>query len=285
MDTVHTTLSGTGRTVTIGPGLPTVVIGERINPTGKKRLAEMLGAGDLSLVREMAKTQVAAGADVLDVNVGLAGGDEVALLRRAVQAVAEVVDVPLSIDTANVQALEAALRVAPGRPLINSVSGKEKSLGAVLPLAKEYGAVVIGLTMDERGISRDAPARLEIAARIVERAEALGIPRQDVVIDCLALTVGAEPQSARVTLETVRLVRERLGVNVNLGGSNVSFGLPDRRVINQAFVAMAIAAGMTCVIADPAQVCGAVRAADLLLGRDEYASRYISHYRTTQKES
>jgi 5-methyltetrahydrofolate--homocysteine methyltransferase len=278
-----TALSGTGKTVTIGPGLPTVVIGERINPTGKKRLAAALVAGDLDLICEMAKAQVAAGADALDINVGIAGGDEAALLRRTVQAVAEVVGVPLCIDTASPRALEAALRVAPGRTLVNSVNGEEKSLSAVLPLVKEFGAAVIGLTMDERGIPKDAATRLEIAARIVKRAEALGISRNDVMIDCLVLPVGAEPQSGCVTLEAVRLVRERLGVNVNLGVSNVSFGLPDRPVINQAFVTAAIAAGMTCLIADPASLCAAIRATDLLLGRDEFAERYISHYRATRK--
>ncbi len=280
---MNTTVSGSGKTVTIGQGLPTVVIGECINPTGKKRLAAALAAGDLDLVREMALAQVASGADIVDVNVGIAGGDEVDLLPRAVRAVAEVVDVPLSIDTTHARALEAALRVAPGRPLINSVNGKEQSLAAVLPLAKEHGAAVIGLTLDERGIPKDTATRLEIAAKIVERAEAQGIPREDVIIDCLVLPVGAEPQSARVTLEAIRLVRENLGVNVNLGASNVSFGLPNRQIINQSYIVMAILTGMTCVIADPAGLCAPIRAADLLLGRDEYAARYISHYRATRK--
>ncbi len=280
---MNTTVSGSSKSVTIGSGLPTVVIGECINPTGKKRLAAALAAGDLELVREMALAQVASGADLVDINVGIAGGDEVDLLPRAVQAVMEIVDVPLSIDTANARALEAALRVAPGRPLINSVNGKEQSLAAVLPLVREHGAAVIGLTLDERGIPKDAATRLEIAARIVERAEAQGIPREDVIIDCLVLPVGAEPQSAGVTLETIRLVRENLGVNVNLGASNVSFGLPNRQIINQSYIVMTIIAGMTCVIADPASLCAPIRAADLLLGRDEYAARYISHYRATRK--
>ena len=280
---MRTMLSGAGKTVTIGSGLPTAIIGERINPTGKKRLAAALAAGDFDLVREMAQAQVAAGADVLDVNVGIAGGDEVTLLVRAVQAVAEVVDVPLCIDTANPQALEAALQVAPGRPLVNSVNGEEKSFGRILPLVKKYGAAVIALPMDEHGIPKDATTRLQIATKLVECAESYGIPRQDVIIDGLVLTVGAEPQSGHVTLETVRLVREKLGVNIILGASNVSFGLPDRQLINQTFLAMAIAAGMSCAILDPASMCGPVRASDLLLGHDEYASRYIAHYRRTQK--
>lgn len=276
---MFTTLSGISKIITIGPDLPTVVIGERINPTGKKLLAAALASGNLDIVREMAKAQVAAGADVLDVNVGIAGCDEVGLLCRAVQAVSEVVDVPLCIDTANPKALEAALRVAPGRPLVNSVNGEEKSLGKVLPLVKEYNSAVIALAMDERGVSKNVATRLEIAAKIVERAESLGIPRQNVIIDCLVLTVGAEQGSGRVVLETVRLVREKLGLNVNLGASNVSFGLPDRHVLNQSFVAMAIAAEMNCVIADPASLCFNVRAADLIMGWDEYSARYISYYR------
>lgn len=281
---MFTTLSGTGKTVTIGPDLPTVVIGERINPTGKKSLAAALASGNLVLVREMAKAQVAAGADVLDVNVGIAGCDEVDLLRRAVLAVSEVADVPLSIDTANPKALEAALKVAPGRPLVNSVNGEEKSLGRVLPLVKEYKTAVIGLTLDERGVPRDVVTRLEIATKIVGRAEALGIPRQDILIDCLVLPVGTEQLSARIVLEAIEFVRERLGVNVNLGASNVSFGLPDRQVLTQSFVSIAIASGMNCVIADPACLCATVRAADLLMGRDEYAARFISYYRTTQQQ-
>lgn len=281
---MRTTLSGTGKAVTIGSGLPTVIIGERINPTGKKRLAAALAAGDLDLVREMAQAQVAAGADVLDINVGIPGGDEVTLLRRAVQAVVEVVDVPLCIDTTNAQALEAALQVAPGRALVNSVNGEEKSLGTVLPLVKKYGAAVIALPMNERGIPKDAATRLRLATTLLERAEALGIPREDVIIDGLVLTVGAEAQSGHVTLETVRLVRETLGVNVNLGVSNVSFGLPDRQLLNQNFLAMALAVGMTCAILDPASMCATVRACDLLLGHDEYAARYISYYRRSQKK-
>jgi len=277
-------LSGTGKNITIGQGLPTVIIGERINPTGKKRLAAALASGDLELVREMAKAQVVSGADVLDVNVGIAGCNEVDLLCRAVQAVSDVADVPLCIDTTNPQALEAALKVAPGRPLVNSVNGEEKSLGQVLPLVKEYKTAVIGLTMDGRGVPRDAATRLEIATKIVQRAEALGISRQDVVIDCLALTLGTEQESALAVLEAVRLVREKLGVNVSLGASNISFGLPNRQVLNQTFVAMAISAGINCVIADSAGLCATVRAADLIMGRDEYASRYITYYRAAQKQ-
>lgn len=276
---MFTTLSSVGKIVTIGPGLPTVVIGERINPTGKKLLAAALASGNLDMVRDIAKAQIDAGADVLDVNVGIAGGDEVDLLPRAVQAISEVVDVPLCIDTANPKALEAALKIAPGRTLVNSVNGEEKSLGRVLPLVKEYNAAVIALAMDERGVPKDAETRLSIAIKIVEQAESLGIPRQDVIIDCLVLTVGAEQGSGRVVLEAVRLVRENLGLNVSLGASNVSFGLPDRHVLNQSFVAMAIAAGMNCVIADPASLCFNVRAADLIMGRDEYSARYISYYR------
>lgn len=281
---METRLSGISKEVVIAGHLPTVLIGERINPTGKRRLAAALKKGNLEPVRKEALAQVEVGADVLDVNVGAAGVDEVALLPRTVRAVMEVVDAPLCLDSPNPDALRAALEVyrqlAPeGKPLINSVSGEEKSLSRVLPLVREYGVAVIGLTMDEGGIPSEPGKRGSIACRIVERAEAMGIPREDVVIDCLALTVGADHQAALVTLEAVRLVAQELGVNQTLGASNVSFGLPDREVINAAFLAMAIAEGVTCPIVDAAKARPFVLAVDLLLGRDEYAMRYIRHYR------
>ncbi|HHS96287.1 MAG TPA: pterin-binding protein [Chloroflexi bacterium] len=281
---METVLKSAQKTVVIGPEKPTVLIGERINPTGKKRLAAALAAGDLEIVRKEAVAQVEAGADVLDINVGAAGVDEVEILPRAVRAVMEVVDVPVCIDTANVDALRAALEVhrelAPeGKPLINSVNGEEARLEAVLPLVAEYGAAVIGLTMDDEGIPSTPERRLAVARKIVERAEALGIPRADVVIDCLAMTVGADSNAARITLEAIRMVRDELGVNQTLGASNVSFGLPDREMINQVFLGMVILAGVNCPIVDAAKVRPAILAADLLLGRDAYGMRYIRAYR------
>ena len=279
---METILRGSTQSVTISPEWLVVIIGERINPTGRRRLAAQLREGDLSLVRQEAQAQVAQGAAVIDVNVGAAGVDQVEMLPRAVAAAAEAVDVPLAIDTDNPQALEAALALCPGRPLVNSVTGEEKSLQAVLPLVKEYGAAVIALTMDEAGIPDTPEKRLGVARKIVERAEAMGIPRQDVIVDCLALCVGADHRAAAVTLEAMRRVREELGVNLVLGASNISFGLPDRAAINDLFLAMAICQGLTCAITDPAHTRRAILISDLLMGRDEFAMHYISFFRQQQ---
>lgn len=281
---METILKSARKTVVIGPERPTVLIGERINPTGKKRLATALAEGDLEIVRQEAVAQVEAGADVLDVNVGAAGVDEVKMLPRAIRTVMEVVDVPVCIDTANVGALRAALELhrelAPeGKPLINSVNGEEARLERVLPLVAEYGAAVIGLTMDDEGIPQVPERRLEIARKIVERAEGMGIPRVDVLIDCLALTVGADSRAGRVTLDAIRLVRQELGVNMTIGASNISFGLPEREVINQVFLSMAILEGVNCPIVDAARMRPAILAADLVLGRDDYGMRYIRAYK------
>jgi 5-methyltetrahydrofolate--homocysteine methyltransferase len=288
---METILKSAQQTVTIRPEKPTVLIGERINPTGKKRLAAALGEGDLEIVRMEAEAQVEAGADVVDVNVGATGVDEVALLPQAVRLVMETVKVPVCIDSANAEALRAALAVhkelAPeGKALVNSVNGEEANLERVLPLVAEYKTAVIGLAMDDDGIPPTPEKRLAVARKIVERAGALGLPRGDVVIDCLALTVGADDsQAGRITLEAIRMVREELGVNMTLGASNVSFGLPEREVVNWAFLAMAIQNGVNCPIVDAAKVRPAILAADLLLGRDEYALRYIKAYRKRRRTS
>ena len=276
-------VSSATKEVVISDSRPTVLIGERLNPTGKAKLAAALQAGDMKVVQAEALAQVQAGADVLDVNVGVPGVDEVSLLPRAVQAVMEVVDVPLCLDSHNVKALEAALKVYRGKPLVNSVNGEERSMSDLLPLIKERGAVVIGLTMDEKGIPGDAEGRLEIARRIVQRAGALGIPREDVVIDCLAMAIGVDSQAGMVTLETIRRVKAELGVNMTFGGSNISFGMPDRPLLNGAFMAMAIAAGITCPIVNVSQIRPAILAVDLALGRDRHAARYIKAYRQRQK--
>jgi len=285
---METVLQGRGKKVVIGDGRPTVIIGERINPTGKKKLAAALVAGSLEVVHQEALAQVEAGADVLDVNVGAAGVDETALLPQAVKRVIETADVPICIDTADGKALAAALAMhkelnPDGKPLINSVNGEEASLARVLPLVQEYGAAVIGLCMDDDGIPETPEGRLKVAEKIVERAEAQGISRENVLIDCLALTVGADSKAAWTTLEAIRLVRETLGVNLALGASNVSFGLPEREVLNGAFIAMAIAQGLNCPIVDAAKVRPYILAADLALGRDGYAMRYIKAFRKRKK--
>ena len=274
-----TTVSSTAKEVLIGFDQPTVLIGERINPTGRKKLAAALQAGDLDVLRREAIAQVQAGADILDVNVGTSGVDEVALLPQAVKVVMAAVDVPLCLDSDNPKALAAALRVYKGRPIVNSVNGQEDRLREVLPLIKEYGAVVIGLTMDDEGIPKDSDRRVAIAHKIVERAQALGIPREDIIIDSLALTVATDGKAALATLDTIRRVKAEFGVNQTLGASNISFGLPERPIINHAFLALAIAAGVTCPVVHAAQVRPAILATDLLLGRDHYAMRYIKGYR------
>lgn len=279
---METIIKSESREAVIGPERPTVIIGERINPTGKKLLAQALTEGDMSRVQALARSQTAEGADILDVNVGAAGVDEVRILPEAVRAVMDVTDLPLSLDSANPEALRAALRVYRGKALINSVNGEARSLDRVLPLVKEYGAAVIGLCMDEGGIPGDAAARVAVADKILERAAAMGIPAEDVLIDCLALSVCADSRAARVTLEAIQMVRERLGVNMSLGVSNVSFGLPDRGAINGAFLTMAIMAGVNAPIVDPALARKPALIADLLLGRDEYAMRYVSYYRAQQ---
>jgi 5-methyltetrahydrofolate--homocysteine methyltransferase len=286
---METVLLGTGKKVVISGDRPTVIIGERINPTGKKKLSAALVAGDLGIVRQEALAQVEVGADVLDVNVGAAGVDEVDLLPKAVKLVMETVDVPICIDTADAEALAAALamhkELAPeGKPLINSVNGEEERLESVLPLVAEYGAAVIGLCMDDEGIPEEPERRLAVAKKIVERAEGLGVSRQDIVIDCLALTMGADSKAGWKTLESVRLVKAELGVNITLGASNISFGLPDRETINGAFIAMAIYNGLNCPIVDAAKVRPFILAADLALGRDEYAMRYIKAFRQMAKK-
>lgn len=276
---METRVSTATREVVIADDQPTVLIGERINPTGKKRLSEALKAGNLEIISQEALAQVQARADIIDINVSMFGVDEVTLLSQAVRAVMDTVDVPLCLDSANPQALAAALKVYQGKPLINSVTGEEHSLGKVLPLVKEYGAAVIGLVQDDEGIPSNPEGRLAIAYKIVDRAEAVGIPRQDIIIDCLAFSVGADTSSALVTIETARRIKAELGVNLTLGASNVSFGLPDRNLLNSAFVVMVIAAGVTCLIVDVAKVRPTVVAADLVLGHDKHARRYIEAYR------
>jgi 5-methyltetrahydrofolate--homocysteine methyltransferase len=284
---MQTILSYKDRQVLIGPDQPFVIIGERINPTRRKKFAETMAQGDFSLVQEDAQKQVAAGAQVLDVNAGIPGGDEPALLRAAVEAVTQVVQVPLCLDSANPDALQAALEIYPGKALINSTTAEETMMGRVLPLVKKYGAVVIGVITDETGIPATPQARLEAARKLVERADRFGIPAEDVVIDCLALTVSADHNAARVTLDSLQLVQEELGVNLSLGASNVSFGLPDRKIINTAYLALAIGRGLTAAITDPTvpEVRTTLLACDTLMGHDEFAMGWIKAYRKRVKEA
>ncbi|MGE5222684.1 MAG: dihydropteroate synthase [Omnitrophica WOR_2 bacterium] len=285
---METILKSASHEVVIAPDQPTVIIGERINPTGKKRLAEALREGNLDLVLAEAQNQVEVGADVLDLNVGTAGVDEVALLPKVLKMVMQAVPTPVSIDSSNPAVLKAALEahreIAPqGKPLVNSVTGEEARLNSVLPLVAEYHAAVIGLTMGDEGIPKTPEKRLEVAQKILERAASFGIPPEDILIDCLAMTVGADSGAGVVTLNAIRLVKEKLGVNMALGASNVSHGLPEREVVNQAFVVMTIMNGVNAPIVDANKMRPAVLAADLLLGRDEFASRYIKDFKKRQK--
>lgn len=279
---MKTLLSSARKTVTIDTEGAFVIIGEKINPTGRKKMAEALQAGNLDYVRSLAIDQVKMGADLLDVNVGVAGMDDVTLMPEIVKLVAAEVDVPLCLDSPNPKALEAGLAVAPGKPLVNSISGEESRLKNILPLVKERRAAVIGLVMDDEGIPATPEARLRVAEKIVERAARLGVPVEDVIIDPLVMAVGSDSQAGLVTLDTIALVHEKLGVNINLGASNVSFGLPDRPTVNMAFLALAMGAGASCAITDPLKLTGFIRAADLLLGRDDYGMRYIRYFRMVQ---
>lgn len=280
---IETRISSATREVIIGHNHPTVLIGERINPSGKKTLANALKTDSLESVCSEALAQVQAGADILDINVGVFGIDEVALLPRAIQAVVDTVEVPLCFDSADPSALEAALKIYRGKPIINSVTGEERSLSRILPLVKEYGAAVIGLVQDDDGTPNNTKRRVEIAHKIVARAEVVGIPREDIIIDCLAHAVGADTNSGPAVIDAIHQIKTELGVNLTLGASNISFGLPDRELLNNSFLAIAIAAGITCPIVDSAKVRPTVLAADLILGRDSYASSYTMAYRQRQQ--
>jgi 5-methyltetrahydrofolate--homocysteine methyltransferase len=280
---METVLRGTGKPVVVSPERPFVIIGEKLNPTGRKKMAEALRQGDLATLEELATSQVRAGAQVLDINVGLPDIDAVRWMTDLVTRLGAIVPTPFCLDSPDPRVLAAGLAAAPGKALVNSVSGEEKRLGEVLPLVKEHGAAVIGLIMDDSGIPATPEARLKVAEKILERAVRMGIPQEDVIIDALAMAVSADPRAGWVTLEAVRLVHEKLGVNQSLGASNVSHGLPDRPVVNAAFLALAMRAGMTCAITDAAKLSPAIRATDLLLGRDEDGLGYIKNYRLQQR--
>jgi 5-methyltetrahydrofolate--homocysteine methyltransferase len=278
---METILQSKTKTVIIGPDQPFVMIGERINPSGRKKLGAEMAAGDFSRVRRDAEIQTAAGAQMLDVNAGFPMGDEPTMLVTAIRTVQQVTDVPLSIDSSVVEALDAALAVYQGKPLVNSVTGEDERLEKILPLIKKYNAAIIGMANDETGISMDPEIRASIAEKIVRRAQDYGIPPEDVIIDPLALTVAADPVAVKVTLQTMRIIRDALGVNMSCGAGNISFGLPERPPLTAAFLSMAMPHGLTCAITDATDpaIRQAVRASDVLLGHDEYAVSWIAEFR------
>ena len=278
---METIIKSATETVTISPDRPLVIIGERINPTGRKKLARALEQGNLNVVQEEALKQVGEGAHILDVNVGVSGIDEPSVLKQAVQMVGEVTQVPLCIDSALSRAIEAGLEVYRGKALVNSVNGEERKLKEVLPVVRQYGAAVIGLTMDESGIPKEAERRLEIAETILNAAQKEGIPAEDVVIDSLAMAIATDHKTAIESLKAIKLINERLGLNQTLGVSNISFGLPERHPINSIFLALAAMNGLTCSIVDPTvwEIRRAALITDLLLGKDEYCMRFISAFR------
>jgi 5-methyltetrahydrofolate--homocysteine methyltransferase len=283
---VDTVLSSRGREVVVSIDRPFVIVGERINPTGRKVLAAEMKDGKMDRVRSDAIAQVAAGAHMLDINAGIPALDEAALLVAAIKAVSEVTDVPICIDSSIIEALEAGLAAYEGKALVNSVTAEEERMERILPLVKKHGAAIIGMANDETGISMVPEERLELARRIIERAADHGIPQEDVIIDPIAMTVAADPTCGLITLETMRLIRDRLGNNMTCGASNVSFGLPDRATVNAAFLPLAMHSGLTCAITNPLvpEVRRAVLAGDLLLGHDEYAMRWIASYRAEVAE-
>ena len=276
-----TVVSSATKEVVIGFDRPFVIIGERINPTGRKILAAEMAAGDFSRVESDALAQIAAGAHMLDVNAGIPLADEPAILARAIQLVQSITDLPLSIDSSIVAALEAGLAVYKGKALVNSVTGEEERLEQVLPLVKKYGAAVIAISNDETGISEDPDVRFAVAKKIVERAADYGIPHSDVVVDPLVMPIGAINQAGVQVMRLVHRLRTELKVNTSCGASNVSFGLPNRNGINSAFLTMAIGAGMTSAITNPLheEVIKAVMGADVMMGHDPDCARWIRRFR------
>ena len=277
----ETLVSSPTKEVRIGFDRPFVIIGERINPTGRKILAEEMARGDYSRVEADAIAQVDAGAHMLDVNAGIPLADEPAILAEAIKLVQSVTDVPLSIDSSIVAALESGLSVYQGKALVNSVTGEEERLEAVLPLVAKHGAAVVAISNDETGISEDPDVRFEVAKKIVERAADYGIPHADVVVDPLVMPIGAINSAGKQVMHIVRRLREELKVNTTCGASNVSFGLPNRNGINSAFLTMAMGAGMTSAITSPlhAEVMQAVMGADVMMGNDPDCARWIKKYR------
>ena len=280
---MHTILKSNTKSVTIGADKPFVIIGEKLNPTGIKKLGQALVDQNFDYVKYLAQRQVAWGADVLDVNVGHPQIDETAIIPKVVEAVLSVVDVPLCIDSNEPKILEAGLKVTPGKPLVNSVNGEDKQLATVLPIVKDRGAAVIGMAIGNEGIPATPEGRLAAAAKIIERATKMGIPIEDIIIDPLVMTVGHNSNAGLVTLKTIELVIKEFGVNMSLGASNISFGLPDRHSVNSAFLALAIQTGVTTSITDPIKLGNSIKAIDLLLGKDANSMRYLKYFRAMEK--
>jgi len=277
----HTVVSSATKEIIIGFDQPFCVIGERINPTGRKLLAAEMAQGDYSRVESDARAQVAAGATMLDVNAGIPLADEPRILAESIQLVQSITDVPLSIDSSIVEALEAGLAVYQGKPLVNSVTGEEERLEVVLPLVKKYGAAVVAISNDETGISEDPDERFAVAKKIVERAQDFGISPADVVVDPLIMPVGAINLAGASAFRLIRRLREELGVNTTCGASNISFGLPNRHGLNAAFLSMAMGAGMTSAIMNPMhdEEMTAIFGANVMMGHDPECRRWIKKFR------
>jgi 5-methyltetrahydrofolate--homocysteine methyltransferase len=278
---MKTIVSSATRTVVISPEDPFVIIGERINPTNRKKLAEELRRYDFSRVRGDALAQVQAGAQMLDVNCGIPGADEPGMLKGAVRAMMEVTDAPISIDSSTPEALEAALPAYKGKALVNSVTGEDEVLERLLPLVKKYGAAVIGIANDDTGISNDPEVRLAVARKIVRRAADHGIPAEDVIIDPLCMPIGANHAFGRITFDTMRLIRAELGVNMSVGAGNVGFGLPDRPPLTATFMLLAMQVGLTAAITNALEpeIYKLILAGDLMLGKDPFGKKWNTHFR------
>ena len=281
---MHTVVQSASKTVTIGHDQPFVIIGERINPTGRKKFQELLRAGDLSTIAVDVESQVKGGADMLDVNMGVPLTDEPALLASAIKMIQGITDIPICIDSSVIEALQAGLEAYEGKALVNPMTGEDDRMELILPLIKKHNAAIIALPNDEIGIPATAAERIVITEKIIRAVEKHGISLDNLVIDPLAMTVGADPEAVKITLETIHLIREKFGLNMTLGASNISFGLPNRHALNAAFLPAAMSHGLTCAVMDartPA-INEAVRAADLLLGMDQWGGNWISRFRAQE---
>ena len=281
---MHTVVLSASKTVTIGHDQPFCIIGERINPTGRKKFQELLRAGDLSTIAIDVESQIKGGADMLDVNMGVPLTDEPALLSKAIKMIQGITDIPICIDSSVIEALQAGLEAYEGKALVNSMTGEDDRMELILPLIKKHNAAIIALPNDEIGIPATAAERIVITEKIIRAVEKHGISLDNLVIDPLAMTVGADPEAVKITLETIHLIREKWGLNMTLGASNISFGLPNRHALNAAFLPAAMSHGLTCAVMDartPA-INEAVRAADLLLGMDQWGGNWISRFRAQE---
>jgi 5-methyltetrahydrofolate--homocysteine methyltransferase len=281
---MHTVVQSASKTVTIGHDQPFVIIGERINPTGRKKFQELLRAGDLSTIAVDVESQIKGGADMLDVNMGVPLTDEPALLSKAIKMIQGITDIPICIDSSVIEALQAGLEAYEGKALVNSMTGEDDRMDLILPLIKKHNAAIIALPNDEIGIPATAAERIVITEKIIRAVEKHGISLDNLVIDPLAMTVGADPEAVKITLETIHLIREKFGLNMTLGASNISFGLPNRHALNAAFLPAAMSHGLTCAVMDartPA-INEAVRAADLLLGMDQWGGNWITRFRAQE---